>query len=50
MIFCMGMWINSMSTAVADIVPFIIFSLIVVVVVFKVIYDFHKSKAEDGVY
>lgn len=39
-----------MSTAVADIVPFIIFSLIVVVVVFKVIYDFHKSKAEDGVY
>ena len=39
-----------MSTALVDIISFSIFSLIVVMVIFKVIYDFHKSQAEDGVY
>lgn len=44
MFYFIGLWVNSMSTDVSVIVPFSIFAAIILVVLVKFIYDYHKNK------
>jgi hypothetical protein len=49
-LYYIGMWINSGSTALSDIIPFCIFGLIIVLVIGKVIYDFHQNNIDQVIY
>lgn len=50
MAYFVGLWINSPSLTLSTLAIMCVFGVVLVVVVGKTIYDFHKNKLEDGVY
>lgn len=43
MFFYIGFWVNSISTSISIIIPFCIFSAIILLTLIKLFYDFHKG-------
>lgn len=43
MFYYIGLWIQSISTSLSVIIPFCIFALLIVLILVKFFYDFHKN-------
>ena len=44
MFYYIGLWIRNMTMTINTLIPFCVFSLISLIVIFRLIHDFHNSK------